>query len=177
MRDDPTPARVQYAALPFKVTGEGRVRVLLVTSKGGRRWVVPKGSPIRGLAPAEVAAREAYEETGVIGQVLGRRPVGSYRYVKRSGKKGPFSVLVFLMDAERQLDTWPERRIRRTAWFDPAAAARVVDAEGLAEILRAIARDADAALADVLTGPAVPLAEPEAPRSRKALALLSPLAS
>lgn len=56
-----TIARVQYGALPFALDANGRPRVMLVTSRGGRRWVIPKGSPIRHLSAPEVAAREAYK--------------------------------------------------------------------------------------------------------------------
>src|ERR1700733_11148174 len=32
---------------------------------GTRRWIVPKGCPIKGLSPIKSAAREAFEEAGV----------------------------------------------------------------------------------------------------------------
>jgi 8-oxo-dGTP pyrophosphatase MutT (NUDIX family) len=176
MSDKASRARVQYAALPFAVSASGRARVMLVTSRGGRRWVIPKGMPIRHLSAPEVAAREAYEEAGLVGQVIGRRPVGSYRYVKRGGPKKPFAVTVFLMHVDRQLDAWPERGRRRTAWFDFAAAARVVEAEGLADILRRMSHNFGQVLDDVLTGPEMALPALVRPRPRKVLTKLMPLA-
>jgi 8-oxo-dGTP pyrophosphatase MutT (NUDIX family) len=53
--------------LPYRIDNEGAVRVLLITSRDTRRWVVPKGNLIRGLAGHEAAAHEAFEEAGVSG--------------------------------------------------------------------------------------------------------------
>jgi 8-oxo-dGTP pyrophosphatase MutT (NUDIX family) len=71
--------RVQYAALPFRQTGRSRTEVMLVTSRGTRRWIIPKGWPHKGKAPHDSAAREAFEEAGVVGAV-GKRAVGSFPY-------------------------------------------------------------------------------------------------
>ena len=72
----------QYAALPFQVTAGG-LQILLITSRETRRWVIPKGWPIRGLRPRGVAAREAFEEAGLVGKIVGKRSIGSYHYSKR----------------------------------------------------------------------------------------------
>jgi 8-oxo-dGTP pyrophosphatase MutT (NUDIX family) len=54
--------RTQFAALPFRIGTSGRTEIMLLTSRETGRWVIPKGWPIQGLKPREVAAREAYEE-------------------------------------------------------------------------------------------------------------------
>ena len=77
-------ARLQYGALPYRVTKTGDIEFLLVTSRETGRWIIPKGWPIAGLEPAEAAAREAYEEAGVRG-VVGIRAIGEYAYKKSSG--------------------------------------------------------------------------------------------
>jgi len=74
--------RVQYAALPYRLMGKSRTEVMLVTSLGTRRWIIPKGWPQKGRAPHHSAAREAFEEAGVEG-VIHRRSVGSFPYQKR----------------------------------------------------------------------------------------------
>jgi len=58
--------RTQFAALPFRVK-EDKVQVLLITSRGTGRWIVPKGWPMEGKTPAESALQEAWEEAGVQG--------------------------------------------------------------------------------------------------------------
>ena len=51
--------------------------ILLVTTRQTKRWIVPKGWPIKGLKPAKSAAREAFEEAGVRGRV-GARAIGHF---------------------------------------------------------------------------------------------------
>jgi len=58
----PRAERVQYGALPYRRAGEADMQVLLVTSRGTKRWIIPKGWPIAGLSPNQTAAREALEE-------------------------------------------------------------------------------------------------------------------
>ncbi len=72
--------RVQYGALFYRETADG-LEILLVTSHGSRRWIIPKGWPIRGLEPCRLAAQEVYEEAGVRGKVS-LRSMGSYVYDK-----------------------------------------------------------------------------------------------
>ena len=48
-------ARTQYGALCWRMH-RGKVEVLLITSRDTGRWVIPKGWPIAGLAPAETNA-------------------------------------------------------------------------------------------------------------------------
>eukprot|EP01041_Mallomonas_annulata_P039872 gene39872-biopygen31591 len=59
--------RTQYAALPWRRRADGGVDVLLITSRDTRRWVIPKGWPIKMLKPGPSAAQEAFEEAGVLG--------------------------------------------------------------------------------------------------------------
>src|SRR5215471_8614155 len=77
-----TAKRVQYGALPYRVGNGSRPEFMLVTSRETQRWIIPKGWPKKGKSPRRSAAREAFEEAGVLGAV-GRRPLGSFSYEKR----------------------------------------------------------------------------------------------
>jgi 8-oxo-dGTP pyrophosphatase MutT (NUDIX family) len=134
----------QYGALPFSITEEAGIRVLLVTTRGRRDWIIPKGWPIRNLTAAATAAREAYEEAGLVGTVVGDEPFGFFRYEKRQNPRRMtvFEVSVFLFAVERQLRRWPEKSERETRWFGPEEASALVGPAGLADLLRAATRQA-----------------------------------
>ena len=101
---------LQFAALPWRIGEGGTRQIMLLTSRETHRWVIPKGWPMKGRKPAEVASQEAYEEAGLIGQVVGKRPLGNFHYEKRLAKRAIIcEVRVFLFRVERQLDNWPEK--------------------------------------------------------------------
>ncbi|MBS0561311.1 MAG: NUDIX hydrolase [Proteobacteria bacterium] len=129
--------QIQFGALPFAFDAAGRPRILLVTSRGSRAWIIPKGWPIRNLTPAGTAAREAYEEAGLLGTVVHPDPIGSYRYAKRRGAARAlwFDVSVFLFVVERQMAKWPEKAERKTRWFGPQEAVGSVASAELARVL------------------------------------------
>ena len=128
----------QYAALPITEV-EGRIRVLLVTSRETRRWVIPKGWAEESLAPSALAAKEAFEEAGAIGEVS-LKPIGNFSYSKRlkDGSRLICQVGVFQMMVVHLLEDWPERRERERKWFMPADAAKLVAEAGLADLLRTL---------------------------------------
>ncbi|AWN35786.1 NUDIX hydrolase [Methylobacterium radiodurans] len=131
-------ARRQIGALPFQRGPDGAISVLLVTSRESRRWVIPKGWPMKGRKPYEAAAREAYEEAGLVGQI-GKRPLGLYLYEKRLKNRDSVlcQVKVFPLEVRKQLTRWPEQDQRELRWFSPAEAAEAVNEPGLAAIIRA----------------------------------------
>lgn len=127
--------RTQYAALPF-TTRDGQPLVMLITSRETRRWIIPKGWPEKRTAPHALAAREAYEEAGLVGRV-GERPFATFWYEKRlkSGRTTTCVVETYLFEVERELDEWPEKGQRERRWMTPAEAAGLVTESGLTEIL------------------------------------------
>lgn len=56
----------------------GELRVLLVRSKDGAHWVLPKGRIEPGETARQAAIREVREESGVVGEVVGELGVDSY---------------------------------------------------------------------------------------------------
>ncbi|WP_375175310.1 NUDIX hydrolase [Pseudooceanicola sp.] len=128
--------REQYAALCYRVVND-KVRVLLITSRGTKRWIVPKGWPMSRKAPHEAALTEAAEEAGVIGRVR-KEPIGHYTYYKvlDDGQEVPcvgtlFPVRVRLLRAE-----YPEANERDRKWFSRKKAAKKVDEPDLAALIR-----------------------------------------
>jgi 8-oxo-dGTP pyrophosphatase MutT (NUDIX family) len=108
---------VQVAALPWRQSRSG-IEIMLVTSRGTGRWIIPKGWSERGELRNEAAAREAWEEAGIAG-VTPPRVIGTYDYDKvlRSGTLRRCHVEVFAMEVRRVDDVWPEMCERDRRWF------------------------------------------------------------
>jgi 8-oxo-dGTP pyrophosphatase MutT (NUDIX family) len=138
-RQDAVP-KVQVAALPYRTDAEGRPEILLITSRETRRWVIPKGWPMKDLRDDHAAAQEAFEEAGVMGEV-GDSTLGTYLYLKRRRNRSDLcEVHVYPLEVYEEFDDWPERGQRERTWFSPEEAADRVDEPGLSEILRGFNR-------------------------------------
>lgn len=126
----------QFGALPFRWSSNGSLKVMLVTTRGRKRWMIPKGWPIPGLKPHESAAREAFEEAGLIGYV-DPSAVGSFRYSKRlgAGRQVRCTVEVFPLHVDHQRPHWLEKGERETRWLSVAKAASLVSEPELKMIL------------------------------------------
>lgn len=131
---------LQFAALPWRLDNSGMRQIMLLTSRETHRWVISKGWPMKGRKPAEVAAQEAFEEAGLLGNIVGKKPLGNYHYPKRLAHQTILcEVRVYLFRVEQQLQVWPEMNQRETKWFDANDAAELVDESGLAAIIERFA--------------------------------------
>jgi 8-oxo-dGTP pyrophosphatase MutT (NUDIX family) len=134
----PNNTQCQYAALPVRYGFDGTPEVLLITSRQTRRWVIPKGWPIASQRKHETAMIEAFEEAGLIGNIIRKQPIGTYQYRKTLSPKVAkcLRVSVYLMLITEQLADWPERSERSTRWFSAHHAATLVAEPALARIIR-----------------------------------------
>lgn len=129
--------RQQFGVLAYRETKTAGLKILLVTSRETRRWVIPKGWPIKGLKPPASGAQEAYEEAGVRGTTRSRA-LGSFLYEKRLVEKHttvPCEVTVYPMQVTRQETRWPEQAERKRFWFSPTTAIGAVSENGLKAII------------------------------------------
>ncbi|MDO5612431.1 MAG: NUDIX hydrolase [Paracoccus sp. (in: a-proteobacteria)] len=113
-------------------------KVLLITSRGTGRWIIPKGWPMSDRSDADAAFQEAWEEAGVKGKIS-RDEVGRYDYDKLNDSTGvitPVQVRVFVAEVSGLADSYPEAGQRTRRWVSPGKAARLVDEKGLKKILR-----------------------------------------
>jgi 8-oxo-dGTP pyrophosphatase MutT (NUDIX family) len=120
----------QAAAIP--VSGG---RVCLITSRSGKRWVIPKGCLEPGKTSGEIALQEAWEEAGLVG-VLQPEPVGSYVYEKANLT---CHVTVFVMHVTATAAQWPEQEVRERVWLTLAQALQRVEEPALRELIRGAA--------------------------------------
>jgi 8-oxo-dGTP pyrophosphatase MutT (NUDIX family) len=126
----------QFGALPYRWSRNGSLEVLLVTTRGRKRWIIPKGWPVPGLQPHKSAAREAFEEAGLVGY-LDPKAVGSFRYNKRlgPGRQVRCTVEVFPLHVDHQRPHWLEKGERETRWLSVKKAANLVSEPDLKKIL------------------------------------------
>ncbi|HEY1750352.1 MAG TPA: NUDIX hydrolase [Caulobacteraceae bacterium] len=127
---------IQYAALPYRIQAR-QVQILLITSRGTQRWVIPKGWPMRGLKPQDAAAIEASEEAGLVGEIE-PQPLGSYHYLKRlkTGEDAAVQVIVFAFRVSFQAEAWKEQGQRELRWVGYRRAAQLVAEPALSRLIR-----------------------------------------
>ncbi|MEX0822512.1 MAG: NUDIX hydrolase [Rhodothermales bacterium] len=127
----------QAGVLPYRRSEHG-LDILLVTSSTRKRWIIPKGNIESQLGELESARQEAFEEAGIRGSIR-RVPIGSYVHV---GTGGPSEVIVYAMEVQTLLNTWPEACDRRREWMRIQAARDRILEPDLQRLLLEFAEDA-----------------------------------
>ena len=120
----------QSGVIPFRASGN-QIEILLVTSRGRGRWIIPKGVIDPGATAVESAGKEAYEEAGIRGRVSSE-PVGEYQYRKWGGV---CTVQVFALEVFDVLETWPENSSRHRQWMSAEEAANAVEEPALKQFI------------------------------------------
>lgn len=126
----------QAGAVPYAVR-EGHVLFLLITSSSGR-WIFPKGHIEKGEQDAEAAAREAFEEAGVVGQVMEDALVCFDVPLVRKGTQCEGQLCLFPMRVAYQEDKWPDQGGRHRHWVTLEELTALVDDERYVDAARAI---------------------------------------
>jgi len=123
----------QSGVVPYREMG-GEVEVLLITSLRKSNWIVPKGIVEDNLSAEDSAMKEAFEEAGVEGQIVGNE-LGRYEVAKWGGI---CRVCIFAMCVTRQFDDWAEANVRQRQWMPVDEAVAAVKSRDLAEIIAAL---------------------------------------
>ena len=126
----------QIGALCFWSTDKN-IKILLITSRRSRRWIIPKGWKVDKMSNRKSVALEAWEEAGVQGRVSDR-PVGTYYYRKRSNKDEflTCAVKVFALDVKARKKKFPERGERKLKWVNPTSAIDLVSEPELKKVIK-----------------------------------------
>lgn len=103
--------REQAGVIPFR-RKKGTLEICLIRNKGRKKWKIPKGFVDPGESVEQAALKEAWEEAGLKGRLVGQ-PVGSYEYEKWGLK---LNVAVYLMEVTSVDDKWEESRFRERGW-------------------------------------------------------------
>ncbi|MBD2530231.1 NUDIX hydrolase [Nostoc flagelliforme FACHB-838] len=121
----------QSGAIPYRVNN-GKIEILLITTRNFQHWVIPKGDIPNGMSPPDSAAKEAWEEAGVIGQV-DMNELGTYKY-RKQGKT--YRVKMYLLSVDMLSEDYPEANKRKRQWVEVNKAIRRVKFNSLKRILR-----------------------------------------
>jgi 8-oxo-dGTP pyrophosphatase MutT (NUDIX family) len=119
-------AVLESGVLAFRHEGDGDPRILLISRKRSKKWGIPKGKVEPTLTFPETAAKEAFEEAGVLGYIS-PSSVGMFRAKKRVGDPQilqTIEVWVYLLEVTEAALDWPEKGKRVTRWVTCEAAAR-----------------------------------------------------
>ncbi len=141
---------LQVAAVCYRVRGLSLEFLLVNTSSG--KWTFPKGRIEPALSASESAAREAWEEAGVRGQIDGQH-FGFYLDTKRSiaheNKLREIIVASFLLEVRSTAR--PEEADRNPTWFTPQQAKKRLQEARSAEYAGQICNIVDTAVQHVMT--------------------------
>lgn len=123
----------QSAVIPYR--NKKGLEILLITSLGTGRWVLPKGHVEDQMTPRDSAIKEAFEEAGINGKVPDKK-VGDYVYHKDNEIGGTtYKVAVYAMYVTYELDIWPEDNRRKREWMSSEKAAHSVDEIELRQLI------------------------------------------
>jgi len=125
----------QSGVIPYRKKN-GRIEVLLVTSIRRKNWIIPKGFIEYHLTPFQSAKKEAFEEAGVRGGKA-TKILGSYT-VRKNGSE--LLTKIYSMKVTRVFKDYPEKNLRKRKWFSIYDAAKKVDIDELATIIRRLGR-------------------------------------
>lgn len=113
----------------------------MVTTMRRRRWTFPKGIVEPGHTLGETALKEAWEEAGLRGEIVGT-VLGTYSQRKRGSD---LTITAHLMLVRESRSAWPEAELRERRWIGVAEAAehlgRIEQRELLAAALRILKRN------------------------------------
>lgn len=121
----------QSGVIPYRQKN-GKIEILLITTRDRQGWVIPKGGIVNGMSPPASAAKEAWEEAGVIGQV-DVNELGTYEY-RKQGKI--YRVKMYLLPVEMVSDIYPEASKRYRQWLDATQAIKIIKRDALKRILK-----------------------------------------
>ncbi len=136
MRDRPAYYYRQSSVIPYRMRDD-KVEIMVVMSSKRKHWVLPKGISEPALSPQESAAKEAFEEAGIEGEVAAES-IGTYTYQKWGAE---CTVDVYPMRVTRELpeEEWEENH-RGREWLSAKQAMKKVKQPELKPMIQTLAK-------------------------------------
>lgn len=137
------PNPIQVAALCYRI-GPNGLEVLLITSRKGKKWILPKGNLISDLTYAQSAQQEAYEEAGVRGDVS-EECIGMVETTKNLGNgfQSQIDLYVYALSVTLMEEDFPEKGQRKIEWLPLKQAAKRSFDENIGFLLESWGKDKD----------------------------------
>jgi 8-oxo-dGTP pyrophosphatase MutT (NUDIX family) len=138
---------MEAGVLAYRCLKNGEPEILLVSKSRSKKWGIPKGRVEPHLNFGELAAKEAFEEAGVVGYVS-QSSVGMFRARRRSKialSRQIIEVWVYLFEVTRSRRKWPEMHKRQTRWASCQVAAQQLREPVLTALCHRLAQHGHAA--------------------------------
>ena len=127
---------LQALAVPYRKDGSQH-ELCLITSISKGRWGFPKGIIDPGETAPETALKEAHEEAGLVGEIVGE-PLGTYDDFKWDSR---LLVTGYLFRVNGEQGEWLEAGLRQREWVGAEEAReRLKDSKQLPLLETALAR-------------------------------------
>jgi len=121
----------QASAIPYRFY-KNKLQILMITSRNGKKWIIPKGIIEPGDSDRYTALKETQEEAGVNGKVS-KQSIGSYSYEKWNSL---CEVELFPLKVTEVYDDWAESHFRKRRWLNAKRAIKKVNPQEVAELLK-----------------------------------------
>lgn len=108
---------------------------MLVTSTAGDAWIFPKGNIAKGMDTLKSAAKEAYEEAGVLGEC--RNDILGVIQIEKSPSELA-EVNIYPLKIETVLPEWQESAVRSRRLFRIEEAIGVIRGERSRKVLETL---------------------------------------
>ncbi len=108
---------------------QGELRIVVVSSRDGDRWVLPKGRPKSGLSRRALARLEAWEEAGVDGIFKPVRPINVF--IRRGARRQ--SLRLYPLRVHSLAEDWPEQQDRQRCLVSAFEAQRMLSDPGMVD--------------------------------------------
>ena len=133
---------LEAGVLAYRRHKSGEPLILLISKKRSKKWGIPKGKVEPDLNFGENAAKEAFEEAGVIGRVS-PYSIAMFRTRKRranSQQRYVIEVWIYLLEVTEVLSNWPEKGKRVIKWVSCEVAAQQLREPVLAHLCHRLAQ-------------------------------------
>lgn len=114
----------QAGVIPYRIKKK-ELQILLISTRSGKNWTIPKGIVEERLEDSESAMKEAFEEAGLIGNI-DETISWQFRFRKWGGI---CDVRLYPMVVDNELDEFPENDLRKKKWLSVKDAIKLVKFE------------------------------------------------